>query len=130
MDRVSWRKVYSIIDGIFNETDITITVYLIPSNEEVMEVEERDEQEAIQSVTWPNLWDDTDSRTVYTPKFGWLSSLEDVPFPERDVYSWRPTYLRSCPTITTILDPQMASCSRSEGSGRHGKDIYHVPPGY
>ncbi len=123
MDKLSWRRVYAIIDAAFKESDITITVYLFPTTEEVNRIA------TTRGETWPNLWDETDSKTVYSSKFGWLSNLEEVPFPERDVFSWRPSYLESCPILDAISEPLVEINSRNVRS-KHGKGTYHVPPGY
>ncbi len=63
MDRLSWKKVYAIIDAVFRNTDIMITIYLLPP---------------LGSPEFPNKWDETDKTTKFYKVFDTLSSYGEA----------------------------------------------------
>ena len=73
MDKLSWKKVYAIIDTVFRRTDITITIYLLPK---------------LRSVEFPNRWDETDKSTKFYKVFDTYSSYGDLPAYD-GWFSWR-----------------------------------------
>ncbi len=75
MDRLSWKKVYAIIDTVFRKTDIMITVYLLPK---------------LKAFGFPNTWDETDKTTKFYRVFDTYSSYGDPPEHE-GWFSWRKT---------------------------------------
>ncbi len=64
MDRLSWKKVYAIIDAVFRDTDIEITVYLLPK---------------LEVTGFPNKWDETDKTTKFYEVFNTHSSFGPEP---------------------------------------------------
>ena len=64
MDRLSWKKVYAIIDAVFRVTDIKITVYLLPK---------------LEAQDFPNKWDETDKTTKFYGMFNTHSSFGPEP---------------------------------------------------